>query len=69
MRYTSRDVNGLRRTVAGLIGGVEAAVDTKGFSNDLITCRGRDDILTLLIHLGYLAYDETTKKEIGRAHV
>lgn len=62
MNYISRDVSGLRKTVAELIGGVEVAVDTKGFSNDLITFRGRDDILTLLIHLGYLAYDETTKK-------
>ena len=62
MDYIGRDVSGLRRTVAELIGGVEVAVDTKGFSNDLITFRGRDDILTLLIHLGYLTYDESTKK-------
>ena len=62
MNYISRDVSGLRKTVAELIGGVEVAVDTKGFSNDLITFRGRDDILTLLIHLGYLAYDEVSKK-------
>ena len=62
LNYISRDVSGLRKTIAELIGGVEVAVDTKGFSNDLITFRGRDDILTLLIHLGYLAYDESTKK-------
>ena len=34
--------------------------DTYGFSNDLVTFRNRDDVLTLLIHLGYLAYDEVT---------
>lgn len=62
MNYISRDVSGLRKTVAELIGGVEVAVDTKGFSNDLISFRGRDDTLTLLIHLGYLAYDEVSKK-------
>ena len=62
MRCIGRDVSGLRKTVAELIGGVEVPVDTKGFSNDLITCRGRDDVLTLLIHLGYLAYDEAAKK-------
>lgn len=33
-------------------------MDTNGFSNDLITFRNRDDVLTLLVHLGYLAYDE-----------
>ena len=62
MNYISRDIKGLRKTIAELIGGVEVSVDTKGFSNDLITFRSRDDILTLLIHLGYLAYDETAKK-------
>ncbi len=29
-----------------------------GFANDLISFRGKDDVLTLLIHLGYLAYDK-----------
>ena len=62
MNYISRDLPGLCKTVAELIGGVEAVVDTKGFSNDLVTLRGRDDILTLLIHLGYLAYDEAAGK-------
>lgn len=35
-------------------------VNTAGFANDLVTFRGRDDVLTLLIHLGYLAYDTQT---------
>lgn len=29
-------------------------------ANDLVTFRSRDDVLTLLIHLGYLAYDQKT---------
>ena len=37
-------------------------VDTNGFANDLVTFRGRDDVLTLLIHLGYLVYAKETKK-------
>lgn len=52
----------LSGTVAELIGGGEVKVDTKRFANDLVTFRNRDDVLTLLIHLGYLAYDETTEK-------
>ncbi len=36
--------------------------DTSGFSNDLITFQNRDDVLTLLIHLGYLAYNEESKQ-------
>lgn len=62
MHYISRNADGLRRTIAELTGGADVPVDTKGFSNDLITFRGRDDVLTLLIHLGYLAYNETEKK-------
>lgn len=57
MGYISRDYKGLAKTVAELIGGVEVEVNTRGFANDLITFRSRDDVLTLLIHLGYLAYD------------
>lgn len=32
-------------------------MDTDGFNNDVRSIRNRDDMLTLLIHLGYLAYD------------
>lgn len=58
MEYISLDYDGLSKTVAELIGGIEVEVDTTGFSNDLVTFHDRDDVLTLLIHLGYLAYDE-----------
>ena len=62
MEYISLDFDGLSRTVAELIGGAETKVDTKGFANDLVTFRDRNDVLTLLIHLGYLVYDEETQK-------
>lgn len=65
MEYISLDFDGLSKTIAELIGGIEVKVDTSGFSNDLVTFRNRDDVLTLLIHLGYLAYDEET----GKAHI
>ena len=57
MEYISKDYNGMTRTIAELIGGVDVKVNTIGFANDLITFKGRDDVLTLMIHLGYLAYD------------
>lgn len=57
LEYIRLDYAGLSRTVAELLGGVEITVDTDGFSNDLVTFRNKDDVLTLLIHLGYLAYD------------
>ncbi len=55
--YISKDYNGLTKTIAELIGGINVKVDTIGFANDLITFKGKDDVLTLMIHLGYLAYD------------
>ena len=61
MGYISLDFDGLSKTVAELVGGISTKVDTNGFANDLVTFRSRDDVLTLLIHLGYLAYNEETQ--------
>ncbi len=61
MQYISLDFDGLSKTIAELLGGIEVEVDTNGFVNDLVTFQGRDDVLTLLIHLGYLAYHEETQ--------
>lgn len=65
MNYISMDFDGLSKTIAELLGGIDVSVDTKGFANDLATFQNRDDVLTLLIHLGYLAYDEET----GKVHI
>ncbi len=62
MGYIGLDFDGLGKTIAELIGGGKTKVDTNSFANDLETFRDRDDVLTLLIHLGYLAYDETTQE-------
>lgn len=61
MDYISKDYNNLTKTIAELIGGVEVSVNTLGFANDLTTFKGKDDVLTLLVHLGYLAYDSEKK--------
>ena len=61
MEYISKGYHGLTKTIAELIGGVEVTVNTNGFSNDLVTFKGKDDVLTLMIHLGYLAYNSETR--------
>jgi len=61
MEYISLDFDGMSRTAAQLLGGIPVPVNTYGFSNDLVTFRDRDDVLTLLVHLGYLAYDQETR--------
>ena len=60
LEYINKGYNGLSRTIAELVGGIDVKVDTVGFANDLTTFRGKDDVLTLLIHLGYLAYNSET---------
>ncbi|MBR2287313.1 MAG: AAA family ATPase, partial [Clostridia bacterium] len=61
LEYISKDYHGLTKTIAELIGGVEVKVSTTGFANNLTTLKGKDDVLTLLIHLGYLAYNAEQK--------
>jgi hypothetical protein len=51
------DYDGLRDKVALLLAGEHLPVDIGNFSNDMTTFESADDVLTLLIHLGYLGYD------------
>ena len=45
-----------------LIAGEQLKVNTSRFNNDFHTFNTEDDVLTLLTHLGYLAYDKATKR-------
>lgn len=59
--YIRRNENGLRDKIIQMIGGEHIPVNTKKFQNDMCTFESADDVLTLLIHLGYLTYDFDTK--------
>ncbi|MCC8164128.1 MAG: AAA family ATPase [Lachnospiraceae bacterium] len=56
--YITRDFYGLKDAIVLMLGGQHVSVDTSTFQNDITSFDSKDDILTLLIHLGYLAYDE-----------
>lgn len=56
--YIDLNFDGLKDAVIDMLGGVSCEVDTGSFQNDMTSMKSRDDVLTLLIHLGYLAYDE-----------
>lgn len=58
--YINMNYEGLQEDVVRLIAGEEIAVYTDDFGNDFETFTCKDDVLTLMIHLGYLAYDEET---------
>ena len=60
-KYISMNFDGLQETIEKLLAGQEQPVDTKTFSNDMVTFANKDDILTLLIHLGYLGYRSERK--------
>ena len=59
--YINMDFDGLQETVAQLIGGAEIEVNTSRFQNDFERFQTKDDVLTLLVHLGYLTYDAARK--------
>ena len=56
--YIRRDYDGLKDAVALLMDGGRLRIDTSTYQNDMTTFHGRDDVLSLLIHLGYLGYDD-----------
>ena len=56
--YIRRDYDGLKDAVALLMDGGRLKIDTSTYQNDMTTFHGRDDVLSLLIHLGYLGYDD-----------
>jgi len=58
LTYIDMDEDGLQQDVARLIAGEKIEVDPYFFQNDIETFRSKDDVLTLLIHLGYLTYEE-----------
>ncbi len=57
-RYIDLDMDGLHGKVVELMAGGHVPVDTATYANDMTTFARADDVLTLLIHLGYLGYDQ-----------
>jgi hypothetical protein len=60
--YISMNFDGLKDCVIQLLAGERCRVDNDTFENDMTCFRSRDDVLTALIHLGYLAYDNQRKE-------
>ena len=54
--YIDMNFEGLRDDILSMLAGEEVPVNTGSFTNDMTTFRTEDDVLTLLIHLGYLGY-------------
>ena len=61
LTYINMDYDGLGKAAVELIAGNRIPINVKKFQNDLISFKSKDDVLTLLIHFGYLSYNADTK--------
>lgn len=55
--YITIDKDGLKNAIVRLLAGDHYKVNVETFENDMTKINSRDDVLTILIHLGYLGYD------------
>ena len=73
--YIQMDMDGLKDSVVRMLAGESVSINIGTFSNDMTTFASKDDILTLLVHLGYLTYnvtDQTVRipnKEVSQEYV
>lgn len=56
------DFDGLKSSVIEMVSGDSVEVDVTKFQNDMVSFESKDDVLTYMIHLGYLAYDQKYEK-------
>lgn len=52
------DYDGLKTAVIEMLSGGIVNVNTATFKNDIVNIQSKDDVLTYMIHLGYLGYDQ-----------
>ena len=73
--YIKLNFDGLKDAVIRMLAGERVQINTGTFSNDMTSFQGKDDVLTLLIHLGYLSYhwpDKTVtipNKEVSQEYI
>ena len=60
--YIDLDMYGLREAIVSMLSNSKIKIDTWAFQNDMTSLKSKDDVMTLLIHLGYLAYDRNSKE-------
>ena len=73
--YIQMDMDGLKDAVVEMLAGASVRINTGTFANDMTTFATKDDVLTLLVHLGYLTYDSENEtvtipnKEVSQEYV
>ena len=73
--YIQMDMDGLKDSVVRMLAGDAVSIHIGTFSNDMTTFATKDDVLTLLVHLGYLTYNSTAEtvsipnKEVSQEYI
>ena len=73
--YIQMDMDGLKDSVVRMLAGDAVSINIGTFSNDMTTFASKDDVLTLLVHLGYLTYNSTAEtvsipnKEVSQEYI
>ena len=60
--YMELNFDGLRADIVQMLGGGRVRINTRSFRNDMRNFSVKDDVLTLLVHLGYLGYDSEARE-------
>ena len=60
--YIQMNFDGLKDDIIRMLSGESIPVITTKFQNDMNVINSRNDVLTVLIHLGYLAYNRDTNR-------
>ena len=60
--YISMNFDGLKDDIIKLLARKRVIINASKFQNDMTTFQSKDDVFTLLVHLGYLGYDEETSE-------
>lgn len=55
------DFDGLKGAIIEMLSGDSVSLDVTSFQNDTVSFANKDDVITYLIHLGYLGYDQKLK--------
>lgn len=60
--YINMDFFGLKEDIVRLKNGKSVKINIDSYQNDMTSFKCKDDVLTMLVHLGYLSYNAKTKK-------
>ena len=59
--FINMNYDGLKNAIIEILSGASIKVNTAAFKNDTVNIQSKDDVLTYLIHLGYLGYNQNRK--------